>query len=161
MTRDQFKYIFDNYFDAVRNYIYYRSGDNELATDIAQETFMKIWEKQLEAEPNKIKGLLFKISGDLFVSNYRKQKRMLTFKLNTKPAFSNHTPQEEMEFQELKNSYETALAKLPEKQRTVFLMSRMEKLKYREIAETLGLSVKAVEKRMTTALATLKQIMHN
>lgn len=161
MTRDQFKYIFDNYFDAVRNYIYYRSGDNELATDIAQETFMRIWEKQLEAEPNKIKGLLFKISGDLFVSSYRKQKRMLTFKLHTKPEFSNHTPQQEMEFQELKNSYETALAGLPEKQRTVFLMSRMENLKYREISDSLGISVKAVEKRMSNALASLKQLMPN
>ncbi len=161
MTRDQFKYIFDNYFDAVRNYIYYRSGDDELATDITQETFMRIWEKQLETEPNKIKGLLFKISGDLFVSNYRKQKRMLTFKLNTKPEFSHQTPQDEMEFQELKESYETALAKLPEKQRTVFLMSRMEKLKYHEIADCLGLSVKAIEKRMKIALSTLKQIMLN
>ncbi|MCF6170588.1 MAG: sigma-70 family RNA polymerase sigma factor [Bacteroidales bacterium] len=161
MTRDQFKYIFDNYFDTVRNYIYYRSGDDELATNIAQETFMRLWEKQLEAGPGKVKGLLFKISGDLFVSNYRKQKTIQRFRLNSKPEINHHSPEKQLEFKELKKSYETALAGLSEKQRTVFLMSRMENLKYHEIAATLGLSVKAVEKRMKHALAALRQIMHN
>ena len=161
MTRANFKNIFDNYFDAVRNYIYYRSGDNEVATDIAQETFMRLWEKQLEPEPKKVKGLLFKISGDLFVSSYRKQKTILQFKLNSKPEVNNQTPQQQLEFKELKNSYETALAALSEKQRTVFLMSRMDNLKYHEIADSLGLSVKTIEKRMQHALATLKQMMHN
>ena len=145
----------------MRNYIYYRSGDNELATDIAQETFMRVWEKQLEPESKKIKGLLFKISGDLFVSSYRKKKTVTQFKLNTKPEISNQSPQDILEFEELKKSYEIALSNLPEKQRTVFLMSRIENLKYHEIADRLGLSQKAIEKRMTNALATLKQIMQS
>ena len=44
-----------------------------------------------------------------------------------------------------------------EKQRSVFLMSRMEDMTYKEIAERLDLSVKAVEKRMSIALAELKK----
>ena len=46
---------------------------------------------------------------------------------------------------------------MPEKQRTVFLMSRMDHMKYHEIAERLDLSIKAVEKRMKLALAFLKE----
>ena len=122
---------------------------------------MRVWEKQLKVEPKKIKGLLFKISGDLFVSSYRRQKTVLQFKLNTKVEISNQSPLDILEFEELKKRYELALAKLPEKQRTVFLMSRMENLKYHEIADSLGLSVKAIEKRMRNTLAALKQIMHN
>ena len=157
MTREEFKDLFDAHFDIVRNYIFYRSGDSELATDIAQETFMRVWEKQLKFETNKTKGLLFKIAGDLFVSSYRKQKTALQFRLNSKPEIADHSPEDRMQFEELKKKYETALAQMPEKQRVVFLMSRMEHLKNREIAEILNLSIKAVEKRMKQALDHLRE----
>jgi len=48
------------------------------------------------------------------------------------------------------------LESMPEKQRTVFLMNRIDELKYKEIADHLGLSVKAIEKRMSQALEHLK-----
>ena len=160
MTRDQFKNIFDQHFDAVRNYIYYRSADTELATDIAQETFMKLWEKQLKVEDGKTKGLLFKIAGDLFISNYRKQKTAMKFNLQFKPDLSGNTPEEQLQFNELQESYNTALGQLTEKQRVVFLMSRVDGMKYYEIAERLEISVKAVEKRMTITLEHLRQALN-
>ena len=158
MTRAQFKELFDKYFDSVRNYIYYRSGDAEAATDIAQDTFLKIWEKQ-PADPGNIAGLLYKIASDEFISQYRRQQVMTKFRLNFKPDHTGRSPEEHLMFEELLDRYETALINLPEKQRTVFLMSRMEQLKYHEIADRLGLSVKAVEKRMNLALAYLKEKM--
>jgi RNA polymerase sigma-70 factor (ECF subfamily) len=60
---------------------------------------------------------------------------------------------------QLKLKYETALSRLPEKQRTVFLMSRNEELKYAEIAERLDISVKTVEKRMSAVLAYLRKVL--
>lgn len=160
MTKEQFKEIFDAHFDGVRNYIYYRCGDPELATDIAQETFMKVWEKQPSTKEGKIKGLLYKIAGDTFISNYRKQQTALNFKLNIKPELTGETPEDRLHFEELSNRYDRALAALPEKQRTVFLMSRIDNLKYKEISENLGISVKAVEKRMGLALDYLKKALN-
>ncbi|UCH13169.1 MAG: RNA polymerase sigma-70 factor, partial [Bacteroidales bacterium] len=58
-----------------------------------------------------------------------------------------------------KANYVKALSELSEKQRTVFLMARMEGLKYREIAERLNISIKAVEKRMSITLAYLKKAL--
>lgn len=157
MTQAQFKEIFDDYFDEIRNYIYYRSGDTALANDIAQETFIKVWEKQFSLELSRIRGLLFKISGDLFVSSYRKQITAINFKLNIKPGLEVNTPEDKMQFEELSNQYDIALQNLPEKQRVVFLMSRLDEMKYHEIADNLGLSIKAVEKRMKLALDFLRQ----
>ena len=159
MTRTEFKYLFDDHFDTVRNYIYYRSGDSNLATDIAQDTFLKVWEKQLKIEDKKEKALLFKIAGDLFISNYRKQKTALHFKLSIKKEISDQSPEDQLQFEELKQKYEAALRSLSEKQRTVFLMSRIENLKYYEIADALNISVKAVEKRMKNALDLLRQVL--
>ena len=62
LTREQFKGCFDLWFDELRNYISYRCCDTDLATDIVQETFVKVWEKQLEFEGNKTKALLYKIA---------------------------------------------------------------------------------------------------
>lgn len=157
MTRAQFKDLFDLHFDSVRNYIYYRSGDAEAATDIAQETFLCIWEKHSSSDHGNITGLLFKIARDKFISQYRREKVISKFRLNARPDSTGRSPEEQMMFEELKDRYEIAIASLPEKQRTVFLMSRMEQLKYNEIAERLGLSVKAVEKRMNLALSFLRQ----
>jgi RNA polymerase sigma-70 factor (ECF subfamily) len=156
LKKEDFKLLFNTYFEDVRRYVLYRSGDEEIATDIAQETFMRIWEKQPEIDPQRVKGLLFKIAGDLFISQYRKKQVAANFFNTFQPSNKSLTPEDEINFQELKNAYDAALKSMPEKQRTVFLMNRIDELKYKEIADHLGLSVKAIEKRMSQALEHLK-----
>jgi len=156
LTKHEFKQLFDRHFDAIRNYIYYRSGDAELSTDIAQDVFLRLWEKQTEYRERENVGLLYKMAADEFISRYRRQQvelgylKSLSFKLHDVP------PDEELQYKELQQKYEAALADLSDKQRVVFLMSRSDGLKYHEIAERLGVSVKAVEKRMKYALDFLK-----
>lgn len=127
-----------------------------MATDIAQDTFLRIWEKQMMVDPKTVKGLLLKIAGDLFISQYRRDQVAFNFFNTFQPANKSTTPEDELNFQELKKAYEKALESMPEKQRTVFLMNRIDELKYKEIADRLELSVKAIEKRMSQALEHLK-----
>ena len=158
MTKSEFKSLFDNHFEAVRNYIWYRSGDMELASDITQEAFLKLRETQPEVKNGNLKGLVFKIAGDLFVSSYRRKKVALNFQMEQKHKKNqSETPEDKIAFYELKLQYEKALSMLPEKQRTVYLMHRNDKMKYYEIADSLGISTKAVEKRISKALGFLKQ----
>lgn len=157
MTREEFKKIFDTHFSGVRNYIYYRSGDQELATDVAQETFIRLWEKTPKLVNGNIKALLFKIAGDIFISHLRKQNVAMKYKAIIVEEELSESPFELMKYKELLRNYEQALESLPEKQRTVFLLSRMDGLKYFEIADNLGVSVKAVEKRMKNALEYLRK----
>lgn len=156
MKKEEFSVLFSTYFEDVRKYILYRSGNEEIATDIAQDTFMRIWEKQMSIDPKRVKGLLFKIAGDMFISQYRREQVAFNFFNTFQPHNKSHTPEDEFNFQELKRAYDAALKTMPEKQRTVFLMNRIDELKYKEIAEQLGLSVKAIEKRMSQALEHLK-----
>ena len=148
------------HFSAIRNYVFYRSGNTDVATDIAQETFLKIWEKQHSIQTETAKSLLYKIAGDLFVSHYRKEKRSFNFFKHFVFDEDGQNPENTLVFEQLKENYKKALEKMPEKQRTVFLMSRAENLKYAEIAEIVGISVKAVEKRMNYALKHLRTFLN-
>ena len=157
MIQQDFKILFDKYFDSVRSYLYYRCGDADLASDIAQEVFMRLWEKQLMPDVNKEKGLLYKIANDLFISHYRRSVTEMNYTHSMTPEESTADAQKEMEYEELTATYNKALVEMPEGYRIAFLMSRVEELKYSEIAERLQISVKAVEKRMTNALSFLRE----
>lgn len=159
MTREEFKKLFNEHFDQLRNYIYYRCGDAELATDIAQEVFMKLWEKQPAQAPKELIGLLYKMAKDAFISKYRRNKMEQEFNARPPNNAESQSPEEEMSYKELKSTYERALKEMPEIQREVFLMSRMDELKYHEIADRLELSIKAVEKRMKNALHFLREAL--
>jgi RNA polymerase sigma factor (sigma-70 family) len=159
LTQEEFKNLFEMHFAQVRNYVFFRSGNTEVATDIAQDTFLKIWEKRNYIQIEKVKGLLFKIANDEFISHHRKEKRSFEFFNHYFFDKETQSPEDEMAFEQLKENYSLALSKMREKQRTVFLLSRVENLKYAEIAEMQGISVKAVEKRMKNALNHLRQFL--
>jgi len=156
LTKEEFKEIFDKNFDEIRNYIFYRCGDKELATDITQECFLKLWEKRDKIKLNQVRGLLFKMASDLFINNFHHQKRTQLLFQNITFEEQDYSPEEILSFEQLKEKYEALIEKMPEIQRSVFLMSRIDGLMYKEIAERLDLSVKAVEKRMTNALNYLR-----
>lgn len=158
LTSEGFKNSYDLHFDAIRKYIYYRSGNQQLADDIAQDTFLKVWEKRHSLTEENIKSLLYKISGDIFLSDLRHQKVKKKYADEIFSLQTIDSSNEQESFQEMKDQFEKALVQLNEKQRSVLLMNKMDGLTHKEIAERLDLSVKAVEKRLHLAFKTLKTI---
>jgi RNA polymerase sigma-70 factor (ECF subfamily) len=74
LGKEEFKRLFDTHFDAIRRYLYYRCSDTELASDVAQDLFTRIWEKQMDIDPLKDKALLYKMASDMIVSKFRRKK---------------------------------------------------------------------------------------
>lgn len=159
MTKEDFKILFDTYFDSVRSFLFYRGAEKEQASDLAQDVFLRIWEKQLDIDPKTALRLLYKIANDMFISQYRREDLEMNYRKSLKKDASDISPEEQLQYNELLANYTKALAALPEKQRTVFLMSRMEGLTYQEIAGRLNVSVKAIEKRMSLTLAYLRKAL--
>ena len=159
MEKEGFKLLFDTYFDAIKNYLFYRVGDVDIATDIAQDVFVRIWEKQMKLDMNNAKYLLYKIARDMLVSKYRRMEVENKYVNRMQFEMTEVTTDDSYDFKQLQKKYDDALMRLPEKQRTVFLMSRSEELKYAEIAERLDISIKTVEKRMSNALFYLRKVL--
>ena len=152
--------IYENHFDDLRRYLYYRSGDQDLSADIAQNVFMKIWKKKIDISKGNIKSLLFKMGTDEFISNYRRSK-IETDYVNSQDFKLVYEIDDENDFAEKKQKFEKALTTLTDKQRVALLMNKMEGLTYKEIAESLNLSQKAIEKRISLALCALKNNLND
>lgn len=157
LSREDFKELFDIHFDAVRSFVFYRCGDTEMASDVAQDVFLKVWEKRNSLNDQPVKPLLYRMAHDCYVNDYRKQQQRMKFEQSlTYDEATASTPEDELAFNELKAAYAKALEQLPEKRRTVFLMSREDGMKYAEIADCLCISEKMVEKQMSAALRFLR-----
>ncbi len=153
-----FTSIFTMYAESLRNFMYYKTGNLQQSEDLMQDAFGKLWEQCAKVTQDKSKAFLFTVANHIFLNQVKHNKVVLKFENKAHTERSNLTPQFQLEEAEFKLRLETAIQNLPEGQREVFLMSRIDDLKYREIAERLNLSVKAVEKRMHKALATLRKI---
>jgi RNA polymerase sigma-70 factor (ECF subfamily) len=149
--------IYDAHFDDLRRYLIYRSGDQDLSGDIAQNVFMKVWTRKIELASGNIKSLLFKMATDEFISHIRRKKVERAYSDSIDLRLVQESDSGDDELKDKKEQLKKALNKLPEKQRTALLMNKMQGLTYKEIAESLNLSEKAIEKRISQALGTLKQ----
>lgn len=156
IDKQGFEQLFNTYYDELYRYIYYRAGDQDFANDIVQDTFVKIWELKNSIRINTARALMYKMAGNLMINRIKKQKLGLKFQQTLIESTTFETPEFEMEVKEFDKKLQDVLARLNEKSRVVFLMNRIDQLTYTEIANNLGLSVKAVEKRMKKALEFLK-----
>ena len=152
-----FKNIFEEHSEVIRNFIYYKCGDIQQAEDIAQESFVKLWNNCKKVMLDNAKSFLMKIAQNTFYNEVKRSKVIL--KYNNSVDVSNlydHDPEFLMEEKEFLNLLNKAISDLRPKLREVFLLSRKDKKTYKEIADIVGVTQKAVEGRMSLALLELK-----
>ena len=153
-----FKTVFYENAQSLKEYMYYKCGNQEKAEDFMQDAFSKLWENCAKVPFEKARSFIFKIANNLFLNEVKRDKVVLKFKKRLDDNVEVENPEfiyQKKEFHEL---LERTISSLPEDQRTIFLLNRIEKKKYREIAEMLDISVKTVEKKMHLALKELRKV---
>lgn len=155
---ESFLLIHQEHVAPLRNFLYYRFGSLEKAKDCAQEAFIRLWENCSKVTFDKARSFLFTVANRLFLDDASHQKVVLKFEKReaTTDARQETNPEFLYRGQEFKEELEAAVSSLSEKQRAVFLLSRIDKLTNKEIAEALEISVKTVEKHISTSLKFLK-----
>ncbi|MEM1321234.1 MAG: sigma-70 family RNA polymerase sigma factor [Bacteroidota bacterium] len=156
-----FRILYEQYSDALRNFMYYKSKDSGFAEDAVQDAYVQLWKNCVSVPVEKARGFLFKVLNNKLLDRFKHQKVQLKFKALPVKTHTVEDPEFLLEEQEFRDKLNKAIDSLPEPQRLVFLMNRIDQLKYREIAEALGISQKAVEKRMHKALLYLRAQIGN
>ncbi len=151
-----YRSIFDQYYESIRSFAYYKTGDVDLADDIVQEVFLKLWTNRQGVKDDTIKSLLYTIASNTIKNHFKHQKVVYSFQQQDQSNETSDEADSNLRQEELNRKLQDALAEIPEKSREVFLMNRIEGLTYSDIADRLGLSVKAIEKRMSEALSILR-----
>jgi RNA polymerase sigma-70 factor (family 1) len=155
-TEIWFKEIFNRHYEQLRNYLYYLSGDIAWSEDAVQEVFLILWEKRHFIDDQTIAPYLFRISRNLFLKQKRHEEVILRFLKEHPEKDPEDSVTDMFDMQEFDRRLQAALSDLPSGCRTVFLMSRMEEMSNKQIAENLTISLKAVEKQITKALKILR-----
>lgn len=150
--------VYNSYSEVINNYFYYKFGNKEMAEESVQEAFIKLWENCRKVPYANAKSYLYTVANNLSLNRYKHQKVKLNY-AKTVPQQTEdiQSPDYKMEEEEFKLKLEKAIQDLSEKQRVAFLLHRIDDKSYKEIAEILGISVKAVEKRMQKALESLRK----
>lgn len=157
-----YKSFYSAHLQSASNFAYFKCGDDALSLDLVQEAFIKIWENCADINPEKAKTYLFTTVNNLFLNTVRHKKVVLAY-AESSPYLdkNNQDPEYLMREEEFKKQLLSAIEELTDSQRSIFLMNRVEGKKYREIAETLDVSQKTVEKHMSAALKILRQKFKN
>jgi RNA polymerase sigma-70 factor (ECF subfamily) len=149
-----FKEIYYQYHEQILRFIWLRVNSLELAQDLVQEVFLRVWRTRHKLNPKKsIKSYIYTISNNLVI-DYLRKKRLENSYLSELKLQHNNTVNNTIE---LSTSIKFAINNLPEKLKTVFLLGRYQGLQYAEIAEICHVSYKTVVVRMSKAIAMLRK----
>ena len=159
-TKSGFEILFKKHYSVLCAYSYGFVADYSLSEDIVQEVFSKLWtDKQEITIDTSIKPYLYSAVRNTALNYIKHQKVKRQYeKVNSDE--NNYTEQsldEQLIRKELNAKIQSAVNNLSPERRKIFVMSRMDGLKYKEIAERLDISIKTVENQMGKALASLRK----
>ncbi|WP_163407711.1 RNA polymerase sigma factor [Flavobacterium ajazii] len=153
-----FSSFFKSHIKELRNFLYYKFGNKNQAEDLAQEAFIKLWQNCASVPIEKAKSYIYTIANNSTLNEIAHQKVVLKYEKNFIGSDrTNESPEYLLEEKQFQSKLLKAIENLNEKQRVAFLMHRIDKKKYSEIAVALDISVKAVEKRIHLALLNLRK----
>jgi RNA polymerase sigma-70 factor (ECF subfamily) len=154
------KSIFNSYYNSVYSSVFRIIQESNLAEDLTQEVFIRLWEKRKSIEINGELGpYLRRMAVNEALGHIRKNKKFaITDQVEELDKLSSYYDAEtELNYKELSTAVQAALNKLPSKCRVVFNLSRFEGLSYKEISEQLEISIKTVENQIGKALKVMRE----
>jgi len=138
------------------------AGTIDEAEDIVQESFQRVFSNSRLSEMSDPAGYLRMTARNILIDRRRHQKVEQKYRpemsiLDYGAQVEVITPERIVSGREEMSALQGAIEALPPKRRTVFIMSRIHNLSYREISRRVGISEGAVEKHVWRSLVQISQ----
>ncbi|MGF1669011.1 MAG: RNA polymerase sigma-70 factor [Balneolaceae bacterium] len=161
---DAFRKMFEIYYPGLCLFATKYVKNTGYARDIVQEVYLKIWDNHSDFEINSsLKAYLYQAVRNQSLNYLKKHKRTQNLEEQYANQFSVQTDfqtagrSDELPVEKLSKKIWECVDLLPERRKTVFILSRKHGLTYPEIAEVMGITRKTVENQMGMALQFLKE----
>ena len=159
-----FDILYNKYCKRVYKFAFSILKSTEESENLVQDVFLSLWENRHKVEKDSsIKSYIFTITYNSAISTLRKKVRESEFVeyLKSLQEISVEPVDAGLEYKELTNKLEKIINELPQRQKEVYLMHRIEGLKYVEIAKLLNISLNTIENHMSRALKTIRDKLGN
>ena len=130
-------------------------GDSQTAQDVVQQIFTNLLERGVNFETiDSVEAYLMRSVRNKVITD--QSNRKVTTALSEESSQTNIGAVEQLEARETKQRLDSLISRLPEKRQIIFKMSRFDQMTYKQIAESLDISIKTVENQMIAALRFLR-----
>ena len=167
-----FENLVGRYQDRIINFIYRMVNNYEVAEELAQETFLRVFRKSHTFRLNaRFSTWLYRIASNLAINEIKKKKRAPVVSLErftsenrneiNLPAFGDerHSPDRQLLSKELKEAIERNIQEIPSRYRSAFILRDIQGLSYEEIAGILKCPLGTVKSRVNRARLFFKDLM--
>lgn len=159
-SQKEFEQIFHSLYGELCSYANMFLKDLEAGEEIVQELFVKLWENRESVDiKSSVRSYLLRAVRNSCLNFLKHQKVEESYKQYNEEIRneSSFALDEEYVGSELELKIREVIDQLPPERKKIFLMSRFEGLKYREIADKSGISIKTVENQMGKAIKFLRE----
>lgn len=163
--KDEFLRIYEDFSDAIFRHCYFRVSDRELAKDLTQETFVKVWEYMINGKViEKVRPFLYRVATNLIIDNARekgrKGKELSLEDLKERGQIFNDPAYEEKFPSQIEaKDMLKILDNLESEDKDILIMRYIDELSPKDISEILEQSENAVSVRIHRVLKKLRGII--
>ena len=149
-------YLFDNYYNSLCNHALRLVKDASIAEDVVQEVMMTIWKKRAQINiDSSLKAYLYRSVTNRSL-NHLRDKRNQVVEIEDKYLDVSADVEQKIYYNETEQIIMNEVNKLSPRCRQIFIMNRLDQMKYKEIAAELEISVKTVEHHIAKGLHILR-----
>tara|TARA_R110000851_G_scaffold180559_2_gene328227 strand:+ start:9660 stop:10217 length:558 start_codon:yes stop_codon:yes gene_type:complete len=157
--RSAFRYLFNTFYDRLVAYITTYTHDKIQSEDIVQHAFIRFWEEKSKLDETKCpKGYLYAIAYNRYIDTIKKAKKQEKLLSQIwERALLDRIEEDSEALENRIQKMKQIMESLPPKCKEIIILNKIQGVKYKDIAEQMGISVKTVESQMRIAFTKIRE----